>query len=235
MAKENKRDYEELMWIGFVLLLIALIVVYLISAGKVNFLQSSNEEKHPHDERKKKLEERVKILDYQYERVQKILERKLTLKKELDHISKNIFIGVRLFLVFLLILFGLGAHVFLNANLRDLFNYLEIGIVVLCFFVFVLFGNPTNITSLWDHLTKKLTLYIYGRYINLDVQIASHNEDLKSISSEKQNTQKELTELIQMKIEIQDVLSELDNHADQMNRNNNEFGESIGEDERTDD
>lgn len=217
MSNENKKDYESLMWIGFVLLLIALIVVYLFTIGKVNLLSSKDEEKSKENEHKEKLENRIRILDHRYKKVQKVLEKKQVLKGQLDTVSRYIFLGVRLVIVFIFIAVGLVAHIYLNAGFNEIVVYIQTGLVVICFLAFVIFGNPKNIIAMWSHLTKKLTLYIYGKYINLDRQIDSHNEELKNINSEKQNTEKELTELMQVEIEIQDVIAEFNSVSRSIN------------------
>lgn len=206
MGKKTKNDHEALMWIGLVLLIIALILVYIFTLGKADFISNStsNEAKKA-NEHKKKLEERIQILNIRYSKIQKILIRKSVLRESLEKICKSVFLGVRLMLAIIVTAMIFIAHKYYNADYKGIFEYFQMCIVLLCFIAFVLYGSPRNIISIWDHFIKKITLYIYGRYISLDQQILTHDDELKSISSEKEELQKEL---ISVEEEIQKVLTE---------------------------
>lgn len=203
----TRKERNAITWVIIGLVLIFAIVAYLISIGRINFISSTNEKNGEEDEPKKSLSERIGLLSHRYDRVQKILTSKRDLKEKLDRVCKNIFLGVRLTLVFIVISIGVLIHTLLNANFKDIVDYIQILGLLICFIGFVCFGNPINIISIWSYLTKKLTLYVYGRYINLDLEIKAHDNELEKIYIEKKEAQKELADIIEIEREIHEVLS----------------------------
>lgn len=205
----TKKEKGVLTWVFIGLLLVIAIVAYLISIGKINFVSSPNS-KHDDDkdEFKKSLSERISLLNHRYEKVQKILTKKRDLKEKLNRVCNNIFLWVRISLVLLLIGVGIVIHALTGASFKDVVDYIQIFVLLICFLGFVRYGNPINILSIWSHVTKKLTLYVYGRYINLDLQIESHGSELEEIDIEKKEVQKRLMETTAIEKEIQEVLLE---------------------------
>ena len=101
-------------WI--IIVIIILVLIYLVTLGKADFFTEGNRE------RKIKLDEKKKILENRYKRVQDILIKKKTLKAKLEKLCKRVLLGVRLGLVLLLIGGIYAMHLFFNSHCLNWLN-----------------------------------------------------------------------------------------------------------------
>ena len=62
--------------------------------------------------------------------------------------------------------------------------------------------------TVWNYFEKKLTLMIYGKYIDIDKHIESHEKELQNITESKTSVDRELSDLVQAELEIKKILEE---------------------------
>ncbi len=195
---QNKPDIKP--WILFVI--IVLVLIYLLTLGKADFLSELN------DDRKQDLSERKKLLDHRYNRVQGILDRKKALKKKLETICKRVLLGVRLALVLLLIGGIIITYSYYKFTLLDLAGYFGVAAIGILLIGFIIVGSPANFFTMWTFAEKKLTLKIYGKYIDIDQDIAGHEKQLKKITSDKMGVEKELKDITEAEAEIKKIIED---------------------------
>jgi hypothetical protein len=196
--KDNKVTIK--VWI--ILVIILLVLLYMLSWGKADFLTEGGEA------RKLRLGEKKKILENRYKRVQEILSKKKTLKRKLETLCTKVLLGVRIGLTLLLIGIIYIAHLFFLFTLLELGEYFGLAAIVILIIGFVLIGSPTNFFSLWNYFEKKLILMIYGKYIDIDKHIEFHEKELQAIVQNKVQIDKESFELLQAELEIKKILED---------------------------
>lgn len=182
--------------------LIILVLLYLLTFGKANFLSKGL------DDEKLRLQEKRKLLENRYSRVQDVLNKKKELKTKLEKISRRVLFGVRLGLV--MILFAIVSLVYFKTtvSLLDILEYLGLASLILLLTGFVINEIPATFLGLWKRLKKKLTLMIYGKYINIDQHIASHEQELQQMDKDKSKLGREMQEIHEAEKEIEKIITE---------------------------
>lgn len=203
MGKKKKEKIK--LWI--ILLIILLVLVFVITWGKANFLGGDI------DDEKKSLKERKLRLDTRYKKVQQVLDRKKSLKIKLETLCKRVLFGVRLGLVILLFLIIYILNLYWKFSFLDLVGYF--GGAALAIFVlgFIFVGKSTTVFTLWRYFEQKLTLMIYGKYIDIDKHIESHEKELEKITTDKSEIDKELKEIEEAENEIKKIIEENNNNS----------------------
>ena len=168
MKKQNSR-------IGILLIIIAIIVViivYVVSLGTVNSgFKEFKDNKEQAKIRHKKLVE--------------LIQKKEALKIKLDKKFKRIYFSVRVGLV-LIWFTSLSIFYFLGfiKNIGDGLNYSEASILILIVFNFLTFGTLTNLENYLSLVKTKTENWIYGKYIDIDVEIESDKSEEKAFAKE---------------------------------------------------
>lgn len=161
---ENGSSQSKIQEIGIYILLIFLVLILLVSFGKVDFLNYSPKPS------KEDLENQKEKIDIRYNRIQKILEKKLWLKKRLQIITKRTLFGVRFVIVsFILSLFMI--MLYFKVEPLNAIGYLSGMGILICLLFFLFIGSPKSISDLWEVLKKNIEISIYKKYIDIDVRI----------------------------------------------------------------
>ncbi len=210
LKRTNNSAADNIALIGITVLLILLVLAYIFSAGKVNYLSTDFYTK------KKNLREKKKLIQSRYDRIQKILERKKAIKTKLDKIANVVLFSVRLILVLMILTICFWLVYYINISVIEIIEYIGGLVILLGLISFIIFGSPASFLSLWDYLGKKLKLLIYGKYIDLDKHIDSHNRELAELSVEKSEVEKELKEIKEAEIEIVKILNSTDSTSNQI-------------------
>lgn len=182
-----------------ILILIILVLLYLLTFGNADLLTANREE------RKRKLAENKKRLEDRYARVQSLLNRKKQLRIKLETVCRRVLFGVRLTLAVLLLGVLTVLHVYGSVSVLGLVECVGAGAFTLLLVGFVWIGGPTDFFKVWTYFEKKLTLKIYGKYIDIDKHIESHEKELQQIITDTATVDNEL-KLIE--VEVTEILSE---------------------------
>lgn len=189
-----------------IIILLVFVILYLVSLGKWNLLDDGL------GERKKKLEDRKKLIDQQFIRIDKILEKKKVLKQKLDKINRNVLLGARLFIV----LFFSGVSLVLKSifqlSILDLTGYVGLLFLILTFLAFIVFGSPSHAIEFWNYIEKKLTMKIYGKYINLENHFERHKSEKSILSNESLFIQNQIDEMKQAEANVLRILADNEIH-----------------------
>jgi Na+/H+ antiporter NhaC len=201
---EKKKEGSNLVLPITIIILIVIVVLYLISLGKLNFLDSEVKNK------KRNLEERKRIIDSQFAKIESLLSRKKSLKDKLDKINLRVLIVARTLVVFIIIGASILGNQVMKLSLLDIGSYLGLIFILLAFISFIRFGNPENVIEFWRYIEKKLTIKIYGKYINLENHFDRHEKQKESLLMENIELQKQLEEVEEIEREILFALLEED-------------------------
>lgn len=185
-----------------IIILLVFVILYLVSLGKWNLLDDGL------GERKKKLEDRKKLIDQQFIKIDKILEKKKSLKQKLDKINHNVLLGARLFIVLLFFVVSLVLKSIFQLSILDLTGYVGLLFLILTFLAFIVFGSPSNAIEFWNYIERKLTMKIYGKYINLENHFERHESEKLAINEESGFIQTQINEIKQAEAELLKVLEE---------------------------
>jgi hypothetical protein len=183
-----------------IIILLAIVLLYLITFGKVNLLSDDSEIQ------KRKLEDRKKLVDQQYLKIEKILEKKKGLKQKLDKINRNILLGARLFMTLLFWGVSLVLKSYFQLSVLDLTGYVGLLLLIITFIAFIVFGSPSHAIEFWNYIEKKLTIKIYGKYINLQNHFERHEKQKLALNEESDFIQTQINEIKQAE---EDVLKAL--------------------------
>ncbi len=78
-------------------------------------------------------------------------------------------------------------------TLLELVEYFGLAAIIILLIGFVVIGSPANFFTIWNYFEKKLTLMIYGKYIDIDKHIELHEKELQKIDETKtDSTTKEI-------------------------------------------
>jgi hypothetical protein len=199
---ENKKEDNNLILPITIIILVAIVVLYLITLGKLNYLYSDVSTK------KRNLKDRKQIIDSQFAKVENLLNKKKSLKDKLDKINNRVLMIARSFIVFIIIGTSILANQALRLSLLDIGSYLGLVFLFLALISFIRFGNPENVIDFWRYIEKKLTLKIYGKYINLENHFDRHEKQKESLSKENVELEKQLKEVEEIEKEILFTLKE---------------------------
>ncbi len=196
--EQNKSNIKA----GIILLLIVLVLLYLLTLGKADLLTENREE------RKRKLAEKKKLLEDRYNRVQNILNKKKGLKTKLETVCKRVLFGVRLSLAMLVVGGICISNLIFSVSFLVIGEYIGLLTLGLLLVGFVFIGGPTDFFKIWSYFEKKLTLKIYGKYINIDKHIETHESELQQIITDKKAVENDLHGILRLDFEIENILEE---------------------------
>jgi chaperonin cofactor prefoldin len=198
MGKKKKEKIK--LWI--ILLIILLVLLFVITWGNANFLSGDI------DDEKTSLKERKLRLDTRYKKVQQVLDRKKSLKIKLETLCKRVLFGVRVGLVVLLFIVIYVLNLYWKFSFLDMVGYFGGGALAIFVLGFIFVGKSTTIFTLWRYCEQKLTLMIYGKYIDIDKHIEWHEKELEKITTDKSEIDKELKEIEEAENEIRRIIEE---------------------------
>ncbi|MCG9879637.1 MAG: hypothetical protein MH472_03470 [Bacteroidia bacterium] len=202
---ENKKEDTNLILPITIIILIVIVVLYLLTLGKLNFLDSELKNK------RRSLEERKKIIDSQFEKIEELLNKKKQLKLKLDKINQRVLIAARASIVFIIIAISLFVNITFKLTLLDIGSYLGLLFFIVACIAFISFGNPEKGLEFWKYFEKKLTLKIYGKYLNLEHHFEKHKKQKESLllaNEEVKLLLKEVEEQEQLEQKILNTLKE---------------------------
>ncbi len=189
-----------------ILIILAFVLIYLISLGKWNLLSENSKEK------RRKLEDRKKLVDQQYLKIEKILLKKRQLKQKLDSINKKVLMGARIVAVFLFFTGALILKSIFQLTILDLTGYVGLLFLVLTFIAFIVFGSPSHAIEFWNYIEKMLTLKIYGKYLNIEIHFERHESEKSILSNESLQIQNQIDEMKQAETNILKILADNEIH-----------------------
>lgn len=158
-------------WTLMVLFLLLLLVVYVLSLGKLdvgNNFSAPDEFKDDKEQAKRR-----------HDKLKKLLEKKEALKTKLTKRFKRIYFAVRFSFIALW-----GVYIFtlfkINwvQNLEDVINYSEAAILIWIALNFLTFGSLSNINNFLGLIKVKLENWIWGKHVNIEENIVEHKAEI---------------------------------------------------------
>jgi chaperonin cofactor prefoldin len=197
----EEKEKKTVLPIAFVILLV-IVLLYLLTLGKANFLGVDLAD------RRKNLEERKKIVDQQHNRVAAILDSKKQLKQKLDKINLRALLITRIAVVLLLFLLCMWAKFYFLLSVLDITGYVGLCLLAVTFLAFIVFGNPSKAIDFLSYIENKLTLMIYRKYINLERHFEKHEAQISNLTNEKTKLDDMLNEIRKSENELLSILNE---------------------------
>lgn len=160
-----------------VLLVALLIILYLITFGKVNFIQEGDSKNKSSDEKKKWLEHR-------HRKLEGLVNKKVGLIENLNRIVKTSYFLVRLFFVAVFVGINLLAFNSFNLTLENLLSYNQVFAVSFFGVCFLIYDKPSDIYTIFSSLRLSVENYVFQKYGNLEQQIEEHKKEMADINQE---------------------------------------------------
>lgn len=176
MPKKNST-----VWFWIILFIIILVVVYILSLGKVDI---SKTELRPNIKSPDEFKDNEVQAQCRHDRLKSLIDKKEGLKLKLNRRFKWIYFFVRLGFIclwaaYILLFIYLGK---IN-DLESALNYSEAAILVWLALNFLTFGRLSNLHNFINLIKLKLENWIWGKYLNIDIIIEANKGELKELKS----------------------------------------------------
>lgn len=158
--------------LAIALIIFFVILVYLLTIGKIsipiwNKSESSEEIKRKH------------------KRLVSHLDKQKALKLKLDKLFVKIYFLVRVIFIGLWMLLTYSLYHFeLVEDLGEVLNYFQAIFLTIIALNFLVFGNLVNIKTYVNYVKRMVENRVYGKYINLDDKINDHENKLNELNLE---------------------------------------------------
>ncbi len=201
MAKKNRKKHTAnnenpnhvYIWIG-IFFVIVLVIIYLITLGKLNFLQEDAKSK-----RLKWIEERLASLEIES-------QNKIEIKRQLDERVKKWFLYARCILggVYL-VLNGIGFYfipkVEFNDKISVLLNYNQFLFFIMLTVLFIRYETPSDFKDFFRLIHLQIKKLVYKNHKELVNEIRLISIEIDKLSAEKQDIQEQI-EIARKKNEV---------------------------------
>jgi hypothetical protein len=170
MSKQEE-DY------GFLALMIIviIIVVSILTFGKVDFLE---------EPRQSEAEKQLGNLKARHRRLKLLIEQKEELNKKINRKFKRIYFGVRFVLASIYL--GLNAFLYFVFNVRDIGEILswnELALLVLALSSFLAFGTFASVKDFVHGIKMKLEVGIFRKHISIENEILEHKNEINKLTA----------------------------------------------------
>lgn len=199
MARKRKNHTKEnpnhiYLWIG-IFFIIILVIIYLITLGKLNFLQEDDKNK-----RLKWIENRLATLEIES-------NNKIEIKKQLDERVKKWFLYARFILGGIyLALNGVAFYFIPKADFNDkisvLLNYNQVLFFITLTALFIRYETPSDFKDFFRLIHLQIKRLVYKNHKELVNEIEFISIEINKLSDEKKIIQEHI-EIEKKKVEIQ--------------------------------
>lgn len=164
----------------FAIFLLLLVIVYFISLGKIDLTSSSKLESDIANTKNQDIENRAKErIKHRIQKLQILVEKKNDLDVELQQKYKWYSFAFRLTLVIIFLSVGATAYFFFSDHsLEGTLNILEVSIILYSLSSFLVFGSIIEFKKFLGNVNLRLKKIVYGKYLNIEKQIANHEEEV---------------------------------------------------------
>ena len=207
MAKNKKKKFTEnpnriFIWIG-IFLIIVLIIIYLITLGKLNFLEKDGKSK-----RLKWIEDRLASLEIES-------KNKIEIKRQLDERVKKWFLYARcilggVYLILNVVGFYFIPKVDFNDKISVLLNYNQFLFFIMLMALFIRYETPSDFKDFFRLIHLQIKKLVYKNHKELVNEIELIVIEINKLSDEKKTIQEQIenkkAKVAHKKIDLYDEL-----------------------------
>jgi hypothetical protein len=173
---------KQILWIIVIILALAIFaLLFLISVGTVNLFEQPKSAEEQREEK----EDRKKWLLHRKARLETVIHKKRGLQRSLDRYVTISRVIMRILILLLVVTYNFAVHYFGNANkFTEYVSWNTSAFAAISFLFFVVSNKQRNFWIVRDQLDTMLKIWIYGKFLNIDTDVAKGENELIAIELE---------------------------------------------------